>query len=231
LPDHNAILRLRQQELSQSSRVFKARGNKLLRCDRCLLAQDLCICAQRPIVTTDLAMCFIMYRGECYKPSNTGRLVADVIPDNYAFIWDRTQPDPELLALLNNPRYQAIVVFPQQYAEPQRWLASDYFSQPANPKIPLFILLDGTWREAKKIFRSSYLAHLPVLGIQPTLASSYQLREAAHPHQLCTAEVCIEVLNTANEQTTADAVREYFKLFRQAYLVHKPHLAYKDDVS
>jgi len=230
LPHHNAILRLRQQALSQSSRVFKARGNKLKRCDNCLLAQDLCICAKRPSVKSGVAMCFIMYRGECYKPSNTGRLVADVIPDNHAFVWDRTQPDPALLALLNDPRYQAIVVFPQQYAEPKRWLASDYFSQPSHSKIPLFVLLDGTWREAKKMFRSSYLAHLPVLGIQPTLASSYQLREAAHPHQLCTAEVCIEVLKAANEPATADAVHHYFTLFRQAYLVHKPHLTYKDNL-
>tara|TARA_R100000657_G_C4656892_1_gene100835 strand:- start:581 stop:1099 length:519 start_codon:yes stop_codon:yes gene_type:complete len=166
-----------------------------------------------------------MYTGECYKPSNTGRLICDVIADNHAFVWDRTRPDPALLTLLNDQRYAPVLVFPQQYAAPERCLQnSDQLRHATLGKIPLFVMLDGTWREAKKMFKSPYLAKLPVLGIQPEQASRYALREAAHLHQLCTAEVAIEVLIMADEVNAANRLAEYFSQFRRAYLVGKPHL-------
>jgi DTW domain-containing protein len=221
----NSVLILRNQQLALSTRVFNARGSKVIRCEQCLLPNSACICTAKPTVASQSAFCFIMYTGECYKPSNTGRIIADVIRDNHAFVWDRTQPNPEMLALLTNVNYAPIVVFPQQYALAERCISSpQQVAYAANNKIPLFIMLDGTWREAKKMFKSPYLANLPVLGIQPEQASSYQLREAAHLHQLCTAEVAIEVLRLAQDNAAAAALADYFNVFRRAYIVGKPHL-------
>jgi len=225
MPAINSVLTLRQRELAKARRVFNARGSKVIRCEHCLLPADACICSAKPQAAGKSAFCFIMYTGECYKPSNTGRLICDVISDNHAFVWDRTQPDPALLALLTDCRYAPILVFPQQYAAPERCLQdATQLSQATAGKIPLFVMLDGTWREAKKMFRSPYLSDLPVLGIQPEQASDYLLREAAHLHQLCTAEVAIEVLTLAQEPAAAAALANYFNQFRQAYLKGKPHL-------
>ena len=221
----NSVLLLRTQELAKATRVFNARGSKVKRCEMCLLPQAECICAAKPNVASSSAFCFIMYTGECYKPSNTGRIIADVITDNHAYVWDRTCPDTAMLALLANADYAPIVVFPQQYATPERCIDSPLsLATVQSGKTPLFIMLDGTWREAKKMFKSPYLANLPVLGIQPSQASAYQLREAAHLHQLCTAEVAIEVLKLANDMAAADALSTYFDVFRRAYIVGKPHL-------
>lgn len=222
----NAILTLRTEQLAKSQRVFNARGSKVVRCGLCLLPVTECICAAKPEAAGNCAFCFIMYTGECYKPSNTGRLICDVIADNHAFVWDRTRPDPALLALLNDQRYAPVLVFPQQYAAPERCIQdSDELSVATTGKIPLFVMLDGTWREAKKMFKSVYLAKLPVLGIQPEQASQYALREAAHLHQLCTAEVAIAVLAMAGENDAAGKLSGYFSEFRRAYLVGKPHLS------
>lgn len=222
---HNAVLKLRATELAKATRVFNARGSKVKRCESCLLPKAECICASRPQITSHSAFCFIMYTGECYKPSNTGRIIADVISDNYAFVWDRTRPDPAMLAVLSDPRYAPIVVFPTQYAEPERCINSPLeLGAVQHGKTPLFVMLDGTWREAKKMFKSTYLEKLPVLGIQSEQGSSYLLREAAHLHQLCTAEVAIEVLKLAKDTAAAQALAQYFLLFRQAYVAGKPHL-------
>lgn len=222
----NAILNLRRQELAKATRVFNARGSKVIRCDSCLLPQTDCICAAKPEPVARAAFCFIMYTGECYKPSNTGRLICEVAADNHAFVWDRTKPDASMLALLKNPKYAPVVVFPEQYAAPERCLShAQALAAATADRIPLFVMLDGTWREAKKMFRSPYLAELPVLGIHPEQASDYLLREAAHLHQLCTAEVAIAVLDMAQEQEAAMTLANYFKVFRQAYLKGKPHLA------
>jgi DTW domain-containing protein YfiP len=221
----NAILALRARELQKATRVFNARGSKVRRCEHCLLPQADCICTAIPQPQAKSAFCFIMYTGECYKPSNTGRLICDIAADSHAFVWDRTQPDPALLALLANPRYAPIVVFPTQYAVAERCLSDAAALQHAcNGRTPLFVMLDGTWREAKKMFKSPYLATLPVLGIQPSQHSDYLLREAAHLHQLCTAEVAIEVLRLAQDHTAAEQLAAYFQIFRNAYLKGKPHL-------
>lgn len=223
--EHNSVARLRLQELAKSRRAFLARGSKLVRCPDCLLAQSKCICAARPAAQGSSAMLFIMYHGEAFKPSNTGRLIADVVADNHAFQWERTVHDPALLALLTDERYAPIVVFPHQYAEPERCIhtPAEVPAVADGSRIPLFVMLDGTWREAKKMFRSPYLQGLPVLGIQPDQASSYRLREAYHLHQLCTAEVGIEVLRRAGDEQAATALAGYFDLFRERYLAGKPN--------
>ena len=146
MPHINAVLRLREAELAKSTRVFLARGSKVKRCDRCLLPKTDCICAARPDVVSKSAFCFIMYTGECYKPSNTGRIIADVITDNHAYVWDRTRPDAAMLALLADARYTPIVVFPQQYAQAQRCINSPLeLSAVQNGKIPLIDALIGPY--------------------------------------------------------------------------------------
>lgn len=224
----NAVLQLRQQELAQSTREFRARGSKVVRCEGCLLPVPDCICAVRPLVASRSAFCFIMYPGESYKPSNTGRLIADVVTDSHAFRWQRLEAQPGLQALLADGRYAPMLVFPHEYAAPQRCISSpaDLPAVQAG-KIPLFVMLDGTWREARKMFNSTYLDVLPVLGIQPEKVSSYLMRDAAHLHQLCTAEVGIEILKLAGDHEAASALQDYFTVFCLKYAAIRPHLLEK----
>lgn len=221
----NTVHILRKQQLALSTKDFRARGYKVKRCEECLIPVNKCICAQRPRIKSHCAFCMVMYKNEYYKPSNTGKLIADVIPDNYAFRWDRVTPEPALIALLANPSYAPILVFPQQYAQAERCIDSPKDVRAvAQGKTPLFVMLDGTWREASKMFKSPSFATLPVLGILPEKGSSYQLREAAHEHQLCTAEVAIEVLKMAEDKLAARALAEYFHQFKKAYIAGKAHL-------
>jgi len=221
---NNSVLKLRIQELAKSTREFKTRGSRVIRCELCLLRKVDCICAARPVAMGNSAFCFILYKSEVYKPSNTGRLIADVIADNHAFLWDRTRPDPQLLALLANDKYAPVLLFPHQYAEAERCI--HHLNEVPTTKagrIPLYVMLDGTWREAKKMFKSPYLAALPVLSIQPQQASAYLLRDGAHAHQLCTAEIAIEVLKLTEDSAAAAALADYFALFCRNYIAIKPY--------
>lgn len=213
---------LRAEELLKSERPFHARGSKVKRCDECLLPKQNCICCHKPAQSTNVATVFLMYKGEYYKPTNTGRLIADVVKENYAFLWHRTEPQAQLLELLNNSSYLPIVVFPHEYAH-----ADNRINQPPqiDDKKLLFIFLDGTWREAKKMFsKSAYLANLPVLGVNVNETSDYLLREASHTFQHCTAEVGISVLELAGEKDGAETLAQYFSIFRREYVKGKPHL-------
>lgn len=212
---------LRLKELAKSTRPFVTRGSRVVRCEGCLLPENTCICTARPAPVANSVFVFLMAKGECYKPTNTGRLIADVAKENYAFSWSRTEPQPELLALLANPKYAPVIIFPHDGVSPDRCINSVPVT---DNKMPLFIMLDGTWREAGRMFRkSAYLQHLPVLGLQPEAASDYALREASHAHQLCTAEVGVAVLALAGESHAAQQLQVYFEHFRHQYLLGKPH--------
>ena len=215
----NSVLALRAQQISESRREFNARGGKMDRCEQCLIAKHYCICEGAEYASCNAAVCLLMYHNESFKPSNTGRLIAEIVPDNYAFRWDRTSPDPALLALLSNEQYQPFVIFPAEDVETDRVVTQ---VEPVAGKTPLFIFLDGTWREAKKMIRKSpYLDNLPVLSITAQKLSDYRLRVAPHAHQLGTAEVAIMVLALANEVDASTKLEQHFIKFRDAYLLGK----------
>ncbi len=160
-----------------------------------------------------------MFDTEPLKPSNTGRLIADVLPNTLAFSWSRTDPDPALLATVADPHYQAVIVFPESYAEPHRTIINH---PPTVDKPLLFIILDGTWNEACKMFRKSpWLNQYPLISLDISTTSQYRLREASQPQQHCTVEVAIALLAAAGEVQAADILEKHFIQFRQRYLAGK----------
>ena len=176
-PAPHAVARLRAERLARSAKPFLARGGpKGERCAGCRLVPSHCICALRPKLPTRAGMCLLMADIEPLKPSNTGWLIADVVADTYAFGWARTEVHPNLLALLADPLWQPYVVFPGEFVAPERVVTQ---VATAEGKRPLFVLLDATWPEARKMFRKSpYLNHLPVLSLQPEQLSRYHLRRS-----------------------------------------------------
>lgn len=217
----NAVLRLREQRLARSTRPFLARGSRAIRCQTCLLPTRNCICATREIHQADSRFCLVMFDTEPMKPSNTGRLIADVLPDTQAFLWSRTETDPALLEAIADPERQAYVVFPASFATPPRQVFTEV---PAGSKPPLFIMLDGTWNEARKMFRKSpYLDNLPVFSLDVSASSGYILREASRPELHCTVEVAAALLEKAGDVDASAGLSRHFTHFRTQYLAGKPH--------
>ena len=96
-----------------------------------------------------------------------------------------------------------------------------YLSVPTLPegKRPLYVLLDGSWREARKMFRKSdYLNEFPLLSFSPEVMSRFALRTAAHKHQLATAEVAAQVLALQGYTQAAQRLDTWFDCYTQASL-------------
>ncbi|WP_312347758.1 tRNA-uridine aminocarboxypropyltransferase [Leclercia sp.] len=214
----NAVLQLRAERLARATRPFLARGNRIRRCQRCLLPLRQCLCATLAPSHAQSRFCLVMFDTEPMKPSNTGRLIADILPDTAAFQWSRTAPPQALLDLVASPDYQPMVVFPASYASETRQV----ITAPPAGKPPLFIMLDGTWTEARKMFRKSpYLDALPVISVDLSRVSAYRLREAHAEGQYCTAEVAIALLDLAGDVQAAGALGDHFSRFRERYLAGK----------
>jgi hypothetical protein len=219
----HAVSRLRAARIARSTKPFLARGGpKAERCPGCRLAPSHCLCALRPSVGTRAGVCLLMADVEPLKPSNTGWLIADVVADTFAFGWARTETDPALPALLADPRWQPYLVFPGEYVAPERvvhGVAPPDTCGAGAEKRPLFILLDATWPEARKMFRKSpYLDHLPVLSLQPEQLSRYKLRRARREDHLCTSEVAALCLSLAGELLAGQALEAYLEVFTHHYL-------------
>lgn len=225
----HAVSRLRTARLARASKPFLARGGpRNERCAACRLIPSHCMCALRP-VTPDVraGVCLVMADIEALKPSNTGWLIADVVADTFAFEWARTVVDPGLLALLADPQWQPYLVFPGEFVAAER-VVTEVLSPPAGStnaiqaKRPLFVLLDATWPEARKMFRKSpYLDKLPVLSLQSEQLSRYKLRRSQRDEHFCTSEVAALCFALAGEAHVAETLEAYLDVFTNHYLKAK----------
>ncbi len=248
----HAVSRLRTARLARSTKPFLARGGPHgQRCAGCRLIVSHCICALRRTVPTHCGVCLLMADIEPLKPSNTGWLIADVVADTAAFGWARTAVDPALLALLADPQWQPYLVFPGEYVAADRvvtQIAGQVIGHPAQPptsqitpqsaiqniastttpavsKRPLFVLLDATWPEARKMFRKSpYLDHLPVLSLQPDQLSRYRLRRSRRDDHFCTAEVAALCMDLAGDTQAGQTLEATLDVFTHHYLQAKHQL-------
>jgi DTW domain-containing protein YfiP len=219
----HAVSRLRAVRLAASTKPFNARGSGGKRCARCRLFEPYCICAWRPVVGTRVGVCLLMGDIEALKPSNTGWLIADLLADTWAFAWSRTVIDPALIALLKDPQWQPYVVFPAEFVDPARvvdeLLPSVSSAEGWTARRPLFVLLDGTWSEARKMFnKSRYLDGFPVLSLHPDQVSNYRLRRSSRDDHFCTAEVGALCLELAGEGRAAEALSAWLGVFSEHYL-------------
>lgn len=219
----NAVHKLYEHRKSMSTTVYSSRGWKVKRCEKCRIGLSHCICALTPKVESNAGFLLLMYDTEILKPSNTGKLIADVVPNTFAFLWSRTEENKELLAVLNDEQWQPFVVFPEQYAEAGREVFNENIAVNEGKK-PLFIMLDGSWREAKKMFRKSpYLNNFPVVSFNPevtenkAMISRYQIRQANALNQFATAEVAARVLDMAGESVNAEVLDLWFDVFNLQY--------------
>ena len=224
----HAVSRLRTERLARSSKPFLARGGpRGERCAGCRLVPSHCLCALRPVVPTRAGVCLLMADIEPLKPSNTGWLVADVVADTFCFGWARTEVDPALLGLLADPQWQPYLVFPGEFVAGDR-VVTDVHPAPAegnDAKRPLFVLLDATWPEARKMFRKSpYLDCLAVLSLQSEQLSRYRLRRSQRDAHFCTSEVAALCLALAGESLAAQTLEAYLDVFTNHYRLAKNQL-------
>lgn len=216
----NQYLRLRAQRLAESTREFLARGRSVVRCESCQLARFACICPWRPTLSSHCEFVLLMHRDEVFKPTNTGRLIADALPaQTHVFCWSRTEPAEELLALLSDMRRRCVLVFPAEAAGTASTQREVISALPEDDKLTTFILLDGTWKQSGRMFHlSRWLDSVPCVQLPEALVRGYAVRKSHQEHYLSTAEAAGLCLQMAREQQAADVLFDYFQLFNIHYL-------------
>lgn len=142
----------------------------------------------------------LTHQRERFKKTNTGSLVVDALGEKaQVVVWDRVAPDPELLRTIAEGSVALL------YPSADSQLVSES-SDSEN-----YIIIDGTWQEAQKIYnRSPYLKGLPVVKITAAYPSAYHLRRNQREGCLCTAECVIEILKARNLSMLANKLQYTF---------------------
>ncbi len=199
-------------------------------CDKCGLPIINCICNIVPKIKTKSKIWILSTEREFRRPSNTARLLKLVNPDSTEFfLWERTKSPEKLIEHINNNFFQTYILFPIDDDLQEKDFINMNLSNNWNIdhkqskyeisyKTPAFILLDGTWKEAAKMFRrSEYLKNITKISLKPSYNSEYTLRKGASNGELCTVEAAIEILKLNGELENAKIIKDVFDLFMKRF--------------
>ena len=184
-------------------------------CNKCGLPILNCICNIVPKIKTKSKIWILSTEREFRRPSNTARILKLVNPESTELIlWERTSEPEKLIEYIKSEEYEIYILFPIESDA----LSENKFEYISSERIPAFIILDGTWKEAGKILRKSdYLKKLPRISINPIHKSEYTLRRGASEGELCTIEAAIEVLKLNYEFENAQLIKGVFNLFIKSF--------------
>lgn len=216
----NNFLEIRAEQLLLATKEFRARGASVDRCERCLLAKRVCICQWCPSLDSSCDLILLFHREELFKPTNTGRLLMDCLPGNaYGYCWSRTEPNPELIKLLSDPKRRCLIVFPFDENLPQYEGRSCFDVLPDDERKFTFVLLDGTWKQAGRMFHlSKWLEKLDCVRLPAEMERAYSVRKSHQEGYVSTLEAGVMCLMMAKEHIVAEKILDYFSIFNEHYL-------------
>lgn len=183
-------------------------------CEYCGVPMLNCICHKVHQIDTEAEIWILSSAKEVIRPTNTARLIKLVNKaSTKIFIWERTVEPKELIELIEGGEFEVYLLFPADEENKHREKA---FKR--SDKKPAFIIIDGTWQEARKIFnRSQYLKELPLLTLNLDNESEFKLRRGIPDGGICTIEAAMKVLELNEEYSSAKALEETFELFQRSY--------------
>jgi len=189
-------------------------------CPECHLLTCACLCGKVPRIKTEALFFLLVHSREVSKGSNTGHLLLNALINCEYDIWSRVEPPKKLMLYLKNQNHQPYLVFSAD--ENQSILASAHDLLEGQVKInttrPLYILIDATWQQARKMVRQSpYLKALPRISLKGIQKSHYRLRRNQQAGGMSTCEAAINLLQEACELDNASALQTYFQAFMQHY--------------
>lgn len=154
-------------------------------CYTCWRAQILCLCKFVEVVANKKEIIFLQHPNERTMPFNTARL-AHLSLAKSQLISGIYFNDNEIISALAAKQNRIGLLFPSAEAQ-------DLSKAPE--QLESLIIVDGTWREAKKIiYHSSALQSIPHYSFSPEKPSNYRIRKEPSDSHISTIEATVYAL-------------------------------------
>jgi DTW domain-containing protein YfiP len=162
-------------------------------CYQCRRPDLVCVCAHIRPVPTRIELVILQHPRESRRSISTARIVSLSIPGCSLFIGVNFTHHAGLARRLAEAKGRTYLVYPERGAPNLTQLAEQQQNWPDAP--PLFVILDGTWAQARKIKNQNpVLDALPRVGLSPQAPSRYRIRTQPRPMCLSTVEATVLLL-------------------------------------
>lgn len=181
------------------------------RCKNCWLRQELCICAHIPRVSSPVSFVVVRHALEARKSTNTVRVAELAIAPCQVLEYDG--PDEALdrqLASLKNP----YLLFP------------DGQTPSKCPPMENLVVLDGTWKQARKMTRKlPSLMRIPRLSLPPPPEAVTRLRHSDDENHMSTLEAMAQAMAYFGQTDDAQKLHALHALWVRHTLIGRGKLS------
>ncbi len=182
------------------------------RCERCLRPAQHCLCPLIPNINSETRLLIVQHPSEQNHALNTARLLALGLQHAELLIAESLIEYPHWIAALQDPQWRTELLFPG----PEVPLLSIQ-SQDSRPR--RLVLLDGTWRKARKLMHlNPALQALPRVSLPDSLRSRYRLRKVPQPGALSSIEAGVEALRILEPALSVDPLLAPFDALIEAQI-------------
>lgn len=153
------------------------------RCQRCWILDAFCICSSVPTVSTRTEVLVVRHERESWKSTGTARIAALGMPSLRILDFkENSEPAKSELPALVGPGTH--LLFPTDESAPWDGTA-----------VSRLVLLDGTWRQARRMYAKLPALHaVPKLALPEKVTKVLQLRDSKFEAGRSTLEAIAEAI-------------------------------------
>jgi DTW domain-containing protein YfiP len=149
------------------------------------------------MIDSDIELIILQHPSEVKNAIGTARILDLSLPYCQIIMGENFTEDNVLNNILNDPSRQCYLLYPSSESMPVKSLINMEATGQRT-----FILIDGTWRKAYKMFQlSTNLHRLPAVRCDPASASQYTIRQTSVEGGLSTVEAGHLLLATLEQNS------------------------------
>jgi tRNA-uridine aminocarboxypropyltransferase len=174
------------------------------RCLKCFRPILNCYCKDISPIESGVKFVFLMHPHEAKKQrTGTGRLASISLQDSEIIVDKSFDNNIKTQSLISNPSYYPMLLYPGDDAHKAE---SFKFKEEMNDRNLLIFLIDGTWREARRmIFLSPSLQGLPKLSFSREYRSRFSIKTQPQDYCLSTIESAYYLFRELQEAGVCDS--------------------------
>lgn len=176
-------------------------------CPDCEFLKSRCLCDTLKLIPNNVHIIILQHPTETKHPLNTVRIMKKSFKKISVIVGEDFTADLKLNTILCDTNNHCALLYPDEKA-----VVLDSQQSSSTTAITHIILIDGTWRKAKKIFMLSKNLHsVQTLKLEPKEQSDYRIRKAPSEDSLSTLEASVLALNILEPTLNTEAVTKSFK--------------------
>lgn len=191
--------------MHQSNAEFNFTSESRSFCSECDFLKSRCLCDTLKSISNKIHLIILQHPTETKHPLNTVRIMKKSFNEITVMNGEDFTSDLRLNTLLCDPNNSVALLYPKEDSHLLGGASMSF--TPTH-----LILIDGTWRKAKKMYMLSRNLHtLPSIRLAPVETSEYKIRKAPSSDSLSTLEAAVSALETLEPGLDTSAATNSFK--------------------